>query len=664
MSDIMLKDIKPTSGVTLEREGEGWALTIPAAGGGIVLDGVCAASQRFLVFDLDVREQHCAVMSLNCIEPGGALGLEMRFGAMPFKARICLDMNWMDAAQLFPGHTCGQLKVVIHGHRVHRSALERVELRCAPCYHDVHLYIENLRLTDERPTEYPLPDVKLIDKFGQLKTREWPGKTHTEQELVERLRAALNAEDDGYPVASWDRYGGDSARHMADGTGFFRALKQNGRWYLLDPDGNAFFSTGPDCTVIRSDARIDGMEGLLDELPDRNELPELFVKSEFPTPGNLRKCELFSYTQWNLRRAFGEGWFSAFAKYVGRMLRGAGMNTLGNWSERELFARAGLPYVMQLSHFPTTQTLIFRDFPDVYSPEYARNADESARELSKFRNDRYMIGYFLRNEPSWAFVDGLIIADEVLHTPQPSYCRAALKDFLRERYGDIAALNAAWGTAYDSYDALDEPIECASALSAASNADMREFSRRMLDLYVGTPARACRRVDPNHMNLGMRWAWISDPDIVTGWKYFDVFSINCYSFDPTAALDNVGNLGVDLPVMIGEFHFGAIDAGLPSTGLKAVPDQHERAKAYRYYCERVAAHPQGVGCHYFQCFDQFALGRFDGENYNIGLLDVTLRPYDEMFNAARESAQHIYAINAGEAAPTDEQARTIPMIAF
>lgn len=664
MGDIAITKLIPTGGATLEREGAGWALTSPASGGGVELGGAIEAEQRFLVFDLDVREQHCAVMSLNCIEPGGALGLEMRFGALPFKARICLDLEWMDASQLFPGHTPGQLKVVIHGHRVHRRQLECIELRCAPCYHDVHLYIENLRLTDERPSEYPLPDAKLIDRFGQLKTRDWPGKTHSEEELVSRLRAALEDEPGSYPIAGWDEYGGDSSRRLAEGTGFFRALKRDGRWYILDPDGNAFFSTGPDCTVIRSDARIDGMERFLDELPSRAEHPELFVKSGFNSPGGLRSCELFSYTQWNLMRAFGDGWQDAFADYIGRKLRGAGMNTLGNWSGRELFGRAGLPYVTQLSAFPTTKELIFRDFPDVYSPEYARSAEAAAAELEKYRDDPLMIGYFLRNEPSWAFVDGLIIADEVLHTAQPSCCRAALKDFLRDRYGSIAALNAAWRADFDGFDALDAPVERASALSEAACADMREFSRRMLDLYVGIPSRACRRADPNHMNLGMRWAWISDPDIATGWKYFDAFSINCYSFDPTAALDNVAGLGVDLPVIIGEFHFGALDAGLPSTGLKAVPNQRERAKAYSYYCERVAAHPLGAGCHYFQCFDQFALGRFDGENYNIGLLDVALRPYDEMFEAARASAQRIYAINAGEAAPTEVKAQTIPMIAF
>ena len=178
------------------------------------------------------------------------------------------------------------------------------------------------------------------------------------------------------------------------------------------------------------------------------------------------------------------------------------------------------------------------------------------------------------------------------------------------------------------------------------------------------PADACRRIDPNHMILGMRWAWISDPLLVTGWDCFDVFSINCYAVDPTSALENVRLLGVDLPVMIGEFHFGALDAGLPATGLEAVPSQTERAKAYRYYCERAAAHPYGVGCHWFQCYDQFALGRFDGENYNIGLFDITLRPYAEMERAVHDTAERAYAVHAGEKEPFSEKPVSLPMIAY
>ena len=104
--------------------------------------------------------------------------------------------------------------------------------------------------------------------------------------------------------------------------------------------------------------------------------------------------------------------------------------------------------------------------------------------------------------------------------------------------------------------------------------------------------------------------------------------------------------------------------GLPATGLEAVRDQADRGRAYRYYCERAAAHPCGVGCHWFQCYDQFALGRFDGENYNIGLFDITLRPCREMADAVRAAAENIYAVKAGEKPPFDEKPESLPMIAY
>ncbi len=81
-------------------------------------------------------------------------------------------------------------------------------------------------------------------------------------------------------------------------------------------------------------------------------------------------------------------------------------------------------------------------------------------------------------------------------------------------------------------------------------------------------------------------------------------------------------------------------------------------------CERAAAHPNGVGCHWFQCSDQFALGRFDGENYNIGLFDITLRPYEEMAEAVSGTAAEIYAVKAGEKAPTSRKPDSRPMIAY
>jgi len=345
-------------------------------------------------------------------------------------------------------------------------------------------------------------------------------------------------------------------------------------------------------------------------------------------------------------------------------LKANGLNTLGNWSDRKLFGRADIPYVFMLDRFPETKQFIFRDFPDVLSAEFAQDAETCAQYLAPYANDPFMIGYFLRNEPSWAFVDNLVAADEVLYNPQPSACKNKLIEYLKEKYMDPQTLSKAWNHRFESFDDLRLSISRASSLSAQAEADLRAFSRILLDAYVSIPSKACRKIAPNHLNLGMRWAWISDPDLISGWENFDVFSINCYAVDPTPALDNVVKLGVDLPIMIGEYHFGALDTGLTSTGLEAVTNQYERGKAYRYYTERVAAHPYGVGCHWFQCYDQFALGRFDGENYNIGLFDICSLPNDAMMKAVKDCAGQIYQVAQGTIPPIAEKPASIPMIAF
>ena len=89
--------------------------------------------------------------------------------------------------------------------------------------------------------------------------------------------------------------------------------------------------------------------------------------------------------------------------------------------------------------------------------------------------------------------------------------------------------------------------------------------------------------------------------------------------------------------MIGEFHFGALDVGLPASGIGHVPDQESRGKAYRIYVEDAAAKPWCVGVHYFILYDQSAIGRFDGEAYQIGFLDTCHRPYEPLVSAAQAS---------------------------
>jgi len=117
-----------------------------------------------------------------------------------------------------------------------------------------------------------------------------------------------------------------------------------------------------------------------------------------------------------------------------------------------------------------------------------------------------------------------------------------------------------------------------------------------------------------------------------------------------------------MPVMVGEWHFGALDAGLPASGIGHVRSQEDRGKAFRIYTEDAAVKPWCVGVHYFTLYDQSALGRFDGENYNIGFLDVCNREYQPLARAARASHERLYQLAQGKAEPYADAPAYLPKL--
>jgi len=100
------------------------------------------------------------------------------------------------------------------------------------------------------------------------------------------------------------------------------------------------------------------------------------------------------------------------------------------------------------------------------------------------------------------------------------------------------------------------------------------------------------------------------------------------------------------PILIGEFSYRAADAGLPNTLPPFFPTlatQAERAQAAGTYFRRVLARPYVVGAHWFQYMDQPATGRFDGENQNFGLVNIT----DDLWPALTDRLHDVL----GSAAP-------------
>lgn len=78
--------------------------------------------------------------------------------------------------------------------------------------------------------------------------------------------------------------------------------------------------------------------------------------------------------------------------------------------------------------------------------------------------------------------------------------------------------------------------------------------------------------------------------------------------------------------------------------------------AYRYYVENAAAIPELIGVHWFEWADEPNTGRNDGENYNIGMVDVTDRPYAELVEALKTTHQRLVAIHSGKEPPVTRRA--------
>ena len=100
----------------------------------------------------------------------------------------------------------------------------------------------------------------------------------------------------------------------------------------------------------------------------------------------------------------------------------------------------------------------------------------------------------------------------------------------------------------------------------------------------------------------------------------------------------------DKPIMIGEWHLGALDRGMLHYSLKYTDSQENRAEMYEYYIKSCLNNPYIIGAHWFQYSDQPVLGRSDGEDLNTGFLNFCDVPYPEMVAISRNLSKSMYLI--------------------
>jgi hypothetical protein len=424
---------------------------------------------------------------------------------------------------------------------------------------------------EDAGSEFIEPDkLPVLDEFGQWAHADWPRKIRSRAQLQREL--ADEEKSLGPGAFGLCPYGG-YASTQAKATGFFRVEQIEGKWWFVDPDGHLFLSTGS-----------NGMGP---------------ARSGRGGPRNPGPAEAASPDRTIARM---EAW---------------GLTTIGNWSFVRPQGDRRKAYVVTFSG-PRTQTS-FLGMQDVYSDEFAANADSAAsRQCTSRRDDLWLLGYFIGNEPPWPGREAEVV-DLFLKGPDTA-TRGRLKEFLAQ--GDTPDRR-------------------------------REFVYAMFERYLTLVGQAIRKHDPNHLNLGIRFGGTPPEAVLRLARMFDVCSINVYEYEPTRQMRRVYEV-TGRPVMIGEFHLGVPADGL-GAGLVQAASQVERGKGYRFYMEQAAALPCFVGAHWFTWRDEPVLGRMDGENYNIGFLDVTNRPYPELVDAAQATHRRLLDVHSGRTPPFGER---------
>jgi len=632
------------------RDGDGFAYRFPA---GTLSKAVC------LTCDMLLDGNQMAVFLLSFREGDGGRTFTFRFAGLnqcSFRVRMPLalvDQNrWgIDREGAFLKPRCG-------GQRVDLKKVDRFTMivqRKGP--RPARWCMTPIVVTDQEAAGISkplLPKGPLLDEMGQSTLHEWPGKTPTVSEMLGRIRGQWKTASSQKWPDQFSRWGGWKVLRVGEGSGYFRTHHDGKRWWLVDPDGYAFWSAGLDCVRVDTTARYDGLETALSWLPD----PEGEFSDAHGTGGGSRGGKSINYLAANMIRAFGaREWRERWARIALAELKRLRFNTVGNWSEWSIARPAKVPYVRPMSFRPKRCRNIYRDFPDVFHPDFAADAADYAAQLRDTADDPAFLGYFLMNEPEWGF-SSEVPAAGMLYTSERCETRNELGRFLSNRHGDEKALRTAWKMRVTFAGVTAGGWK--EVLTPEAVKDLEAFSVVMVERYFRTLSEACRRADPNHLNLGMRWAGVPPAWAVEGMKVFDVFSINCYRPKlPRTDSKAIHDL-VRRPVLVGEWHFGALDVGLPSSGIGHLRSQAERAKAYRVYFEDAAANPLCVGAHWFTMYDESALGRFDGENYNIGFFDVCNRTYEELGEAAISSHERMYEVASGRREPFAEALEYLP----
>ena len=483
-----------------------------------------------------------------------------------------------------------------------------------------------------------------IDRFGQFKHKEWLGKTHNEEDLKVDLKNELDGFAQNMGPKDRDQYGGYKFGPKQIANGRFYVKKIDGKWWMVDPKGNLFWSNG--VVRVTPSSAITPLEGrtfYFTELPDHNSPLDTFYRTrdDFFIPylkaKNIQKT--FDFSGANIKRKYGENWKQAYTQMIGKRFQNWGLNTLSTGSDQYISSTLRIPYCDRIENTsakilgaPEGVVTIRDPFSDGFEQRLSAQLLARKAEL----NDPWCYGYYVDNKINWGSPSDL--AKWVLKSPANQSAKVQFLKWLSNKYGNISKLNQVWNSTYKTWDnLLNEQLEPAKG----AEADCIAFTALIIEQYYKSIRNVFDKNAPGKLFMGCRFIEINKHVLPIAAKYSDVLTFDLF-------VDSLSQFklpdGIDKPIIIGEFHFGALDRGLFHPGLNEKNNQKERGEAYAKYVRSALQNPQIIGVSWHQFSDQATTGRFDGENFQDGLTDVCDKPYPETVSKLKEIGQKLYQI--------------------
>jgi hypothetical protein len=335
---------------------------------------------------------------------------------------------------------------------------------------------------------------------------------------------------------------------------------------------------------------------------------------------------------------------NAWAETTLKRLKSWKFTTVGGWSDYAALRQcsgADVAFIPVLAMGMTAGA----PWKDMWDTNVIARMHEIARDqILPLRDDPRLLGYYSDNEMGWW---NAVLFKMTLEQPPASGQRQRLLRLLREIYHNNWAelLKDFENEGVASFEELDQRGMLYLRPGGNGIRAYRRFLGLMAERYYSLVREIIHTYDPRGLVLGDRYQSFYYPQVArASGAYLDASSSNLNAAwndgtFPRYYLDTLHAL-TGRPIIVSEFYLSAQEN---STGNKnkmsnfpTVITQKERAAGFRNTLQALARLPYVIGADWFQYYDEPPQGRFDGEDFNFGLVDIHDQPYEALTRAARE----------------------------